>query len=174
MIYVKNVAQVQAQLKAWMEKQRRMAETTARGLAISAFEELLRRSPQFSGDFAANWNLAVNRMDLSFEPFEGFFLGHGKGGTNEPFALGDLPAQDEAKRRNAGKLANFRLGDTVYITNVSAHNQAYAVKIEQGTINFRDVNRLGAHPMANTLATLGRQWKVVSSRSAKQLAKKEL
>lgn len=121
-------------LRGWVEQVRADAADAAAGLAYTALREVAQMSAQYSGDFAANWKLAVGSPDYSFQG-QLFSLAHG------PRIMGDAQAIDYALDHARGKLAGMKLGDTLYLANSAAHDEAYAWKIEDNRIKFRPGNK---------------------------------
>lgn len=133
---VKGKAQFFAAIDAWEREVEAEIERLARGLATEALYTVLYNSAQYSGDFAANWKVAVNRIDASAED-----MIFGKSwGDPDPFILGDQPAISYALNRAAGNMSGFKLGDTIWIANSSQHTEHYAWKIEGNTLKFRAGN----------------------------------
>jgi hypothetical protein len=81
-----------SKIEAWLQEQERMLVQVAIGLAYKAFDIVLSNSPQYSGDFTANWKLSVNKMDVSFRenvfPEMQYPVPEGK----KPFQRGDIAA----------------------------------------------------------------------------------
>lgn len=175
MIYLQNVKRVQEQIDRWFTQRVQEAVGAAKGLAISALLDILKNSPQSTGDFVVNWNVSLNTPDPTVWTQVGPQEPGGWRARREVYKQGDQPAQQEALARNADALSKFKLGDTIYLTNASVHDEAYAVKIEDGAINFRDVNRNADRPVGRALDRIGHQWGgIMSWRSAKKLSQKKL
>lgn len=122
------------QLAQWAEGVREQMAQAARGLALEALREITEQSPQYSGDFAANWKLSVGAPNFSFQG-QLFSL------TGGPRLMGDREAIEYAWANNQGALNGFRLGDTIYLANSAEHDQAYAWRIEDNKIKFRPGNK---------------------------------
>lgn len=135
-IKVTNIDQVFGELDAWLMSVQRDLEHLARGLATEAFIKILDHSPQYSGDFAANWKLSVGEMDKSY----GVMLFGKLFPDPDPFINGDEEAIMKAMSNAMGKLDGFKLGQTIWISNSSAHLTTYAWKIENNQIRFRPGN----------------------------------
>lgn len=149
-------AQAEAAINAWFADIEQIAVGVARGISVELFNKLLDNSPQFSGDFAANWNYSINVVDKTFRPLESIPgagavpFGRAEEGHIPRYALndyghrsqGDPEAIEEGKRRNAGKERRLvKLGQTVFISNTSAHDELYAMLIEENKIKFNPGNR---------------------------------
>ena len=135
---------------AWLASVRSAAQGAAAGLAYHALVKLAANSPQYSGDFVANWNVSGGAPNLSFKEWSGSLRGWQAAAQRElsaggePFKQGDRPAIEYALARGKKMLAGLAkapLGTTIYIANASEHDgDAYAYRIEQNKIEFRDVN----------------------------------
>lgn len=150
MITITNLDQVFKTLDAWMAQAEAMTTKFCRGTANLIFNYTLENSVQYSGDFAANWRLSLNAPDPTFvkgavaqgEPTATWKYG-GKNVEEKTFTA-FLPqaesnaAKAYARRENQGKLAGFKLGDTIYLANSAEHDEPYAVGIDEGTIKLRD------------------------------------
>lgn len=137
MLKVLNQDRVFAEMDAWLDAVKRELEDIARGLASQALRRLVFNSPQYSGDFAANWRVSINTPDTRFDvgaivltPKKGF----------KPFIQGDMPAINRAISNADGNLDAFHLGDTIWIANSARHDELYAWKIEDNQISFRPGN----------------------------------
>lgn len=130
---ISNLTQIQGQVAAWVEAVKLASAETAMGLAHEAFEQILATGPQNSGDFVANTKVAVGQPDTSFTPSA---VGVVRSGM---FKMGDSDAQVYARDR-----ANFAPGNpgqSVFVSSSPVHDGGgYAVDIENGNINLRDVN----------------------------------
>lgn len=150
-----NFAQFTKQVESWFSDVEALAVGVARGLSVELFHRALEYSPQFSGDFAANWRYAVDRIDTTFRPLDAI-----PSSTAVPFGrsehgwlprmvldddgsrrMGSPEAIEEGRRRNAGKERSLvSLGQTAYISNTSWHDEYYAMLIENNQIRFRPGN----------------------------------
>lgn len=155
MLEIKNLEALERQFEMWERDVRNLTEEVVKGYAIQAFHNLLTHSAQYSGDFAANWNVNVNYSGpvvfVPFSPTRRQMDRQGKtlSGETKPFIMGDSPAINEAKKRQAGTLNNFRLGDEIIISNVAEHNgEQYTKLIENNQIKFRLGN--SGRPVAET------------------------
>lgn len=170
MIEIKNADQVSAQIDVWLAQAVKEAEGAARGLVIEAFEIALEHSPQATGDFVANWELGVGVVKASNSTFDG--SPHESNAQEEDIFLnGDRPAMAMARVRNQGALSSFKLGDTIYLSNASAHDEPYALKIEGNQINFRAGNE-GA-VIERTVSSLSK-YRLIGKTAAKHLGRKKL
>lgn len=120
------------------------------GVAVELFNNIINRSPQYSGAYAASWTISsnepkyINRRGqvegtaLKRDEDTGLFI-------EAPFQKGSVPAIDLALRESKGFSEAFRLGDTVWIANgvLNEEGESYGPSIESGTINLRAVNRPG-------------------------------
>lgn len=162
-VEVKNLDSFNASVMGWFAAVEKAAAEAAVGLAHTAFNHILYVSPQNSGDFVANWKIQAGRITPSFQENAiggrdsiQSLMGAGK------YQRGDERAIQHAKSRNAGALAGFKLGGSIYIHNSAAHDEPYAMKIEDGLISFRPANvgsdavaRRGAAYTANRYKYIG-------------------
>lgn len=153
-------------IDAWLDECEELIAHTARGIAVDAFLNMLRISPQFSGDFVANWNVSVDEPDTSFVPLGGLILR--KDGSVR--IGGDPHAISEAISRNAGKASTFTLGQSIFITNASHHTDYYAGMIEDNQIRFRPGNA-GA-VIARTFADIVSASRALTAGEAANLAQR--
>lgn len=154
MIKVRNLDSFDATVQGWFSAVREAAAEVAVGLAKQAFNQLLYTSPQYRGDFVANWRVSVGQPDTTFvenavAPSAGTYTGRL---SFEPFEKGSPQAVTYAKAMAKGKLDGFRLGQRIFISNSAAHDEPYAWKIEDGLIKLRPVNAGAAHVVARALA----------------------
>lgn len=146
MIRAQNLDSFDATVQGWFEAVEEAVAEAAVGLANEAFEQLLESSPQYSGDFVANWKVG-KQPDYSFSPMPG------RAGHMDPFQMGSTPAMEYARAHAVWP--DLKLGESVYITNSAAHDEPYAVKIENGMIKLRPVNEGASHIVRRAVLTLG-------------------
>lgn len=172
---VTNIREVEKGLDAWLAAAEAKITNVTRGLGAVLFKTIVKESPQYSGDFAANWKYSLNSIDHSFtkDLFDGavsrtevirqdlrnsnylFTRKYPVGG----FIKGSPAAVDYAMAVNKGKDAAFKLGDTIHMSNSAAHDESYAMLIEDNKIKFRQGNngapaRLGAMHFMNAHRTI--------------------
>lgn len=167
MLEVLNLEQFARGIERWAEKTEKLVEEVARGLAAEAFHRVVQESPQYSGDFAGGWKYAINRVDISFDSLALPFRGAG-----EPRISGDKEAINWAIAQNKWKDNDFKLGDTVYLSNSAEHDEPYAQLIEDGSIKFRPGNRGGT--VENVLTAIGSQYGFINGQQARYLRKRRL
>lgn len=151
MIYVGNLEQVSGQLDAWVERVEAQATVKLKATSIHALTWLARHSPQFSGDFAANWKVAVNGTDASFDTgaVEAKWTDpRGAAFGTESYKQGDAPAITYAFTRGAPVIQQAKLGDYLTLSNSALHDEPYAWKIENNQIKFRPENAEGGRVVA--------------------------
>lgn len=160
---VKNKAQVLKDLDNWEAAVLKQLEALARGLATEAFVTILYNSPQYSGDFAANWKVSYGAPDKAFDE-----MVFGKQwGDPDPFIQGDMEAINYAIRQARGSLAGFKLGQTIFIANSAEHTHTYAWMIEGNKIKFRAGNK--GEPIRITVEEMQKRYKVISKAMAGRL-----
>jgi hypothetical protein len=163
---------------------------TSRGLGVMLFKGALNYSPQFSGDFTANWKFAVNWIDTSFkadifpaavDTSEKILWGDSRRGGYVKrkrlpvggFLKGSTPAMNYAIAANKGRDKGFKLGDTINISNSAVHDEPYAMLIEENQIKFRPGN--SGIPGRSAAADLVRIYnEKITYRMAKDLSKVKL
>lgn len=162
-------AQAMAAIDQWLEDVDVLAAGVARGLSVELFNEAVKNSAQYSGDFASNWRYSVGHIDTTFVPLMATHPGRQEHGHLERFLIepriqGDARAIRWAKAGNAGKdLAFTKLGQTAYISNSAVHDEPYAWLIEENQIKFRTGNS-GA-PLSRALKKVEGQYGATISRT---------
>lgn len=134
-VAVKNLAGFDSVVQGWFAAVENAVAEAAVGLAHECFEQILEMAPQYSGDFVANTRYSIGAPTGTYEVFND--------PKNHVFQMGSTPAMAHAR----GK-ANWRtpaLGETLFISTTVKHDEAYAWKIEAGTIKLRPVNEGGDH-----------------------------
>lgn len=144
MLKILNLDSVFAEIDAWEKQVEQECIRIAILLTSIAFGRAVGSSPQYSGDFAANWRLSVNKIDVAFQ--SGIFPDK-QFPTENPFQRGDTEAVYYALNGNLGKLENASFGDTLWIANSSQHDDLYAWKIEDNLIRLRPQNFGGDGPI---------------------------
>lgn len=148
MFKVTNAEQVFNEWDTWLAQ----VEAEVMRIAIDMMYVMLReaalRTPQYSGDMVANYNLSVNAIDGSFAPH---VFPEMRFPTENPFQKEDMPAIMHTINRNAGRLVKAKLGDTLWLANGAVHDDdAYAWKIEDGLLKLRPQNAGGYGPIRKT------------------------
>ena len=170
MIEVRNLDKVIQQIDSWERAVYNLVSEVGRGLSVELFNLVVEVSPQYSGDFAANWKYELNKVSPTFE--SGLF--QILGANNEvKHHQGDREAIGFAHRANMGNDAAMKLGDTAYIHNSAVHDEAYAPLIWDGAIRLREVNT-----MAGTVEQRYSNWashlKVIDGPRAQQLIRRRI
>jgi len=101
---------------------------------LLSIRKLAEYSPQWSGNFAANWSASINSQ--SYFKYEMFDATTGAltsfDAANIQFR-GDIPAIEEAVRRNESYLSTLDLTDIVYIDNLTPYGDEIAENRREGT-----------------------------------------
>lgn len=130
---VQGLEQFDAVVKGWLAAVEKQAEDAAVKLAKVAFNRVVEHSPQYSGDYAANWKVSFGTPDRTFRSF----------GFSGKHAVGDEPAVSRAKA--AANWKGFKLGQQIFLSNSAVHYdpypEHYAWKIQNEQIVFREENR---------------------------------
>lgn len=178
MLEITNLDQVLKQLEDWESAVYVMATEVFRGISVRMFHTALEHSPQFSGDFAANWRYSLKQPDVSFDA-NLFSLPTQKNDPGEygrrnvvAFHRGSQQAIQHAKTYNAGREMSFKLGDDIFISNSAVHDDPYAKMIWEGKIKFREVNQ--PMDLVPRLQDLMRSYQVIGKTEARKLAKRAI
>jgi hypothetical protein len=167
MIEVKNLAAANAEIDAWLASVVEDLTAATKGLATQTLIELALNSAQYSGDFAANWQIEVGKVTPTFKegifPDKKFPIGEKK----DPFIEGDMPAMAHAFGQAAGNLATFTLGQTIYLHNSAHHHENYAWKIEDSLMKFRKGNLGG--PMQRAMGRMNIYYKTIGKSELQHL-----
>jgi len=165
-----------ADVSAWINAVKDAAGDAAIGMAKIAFNHMLYISPQYSGDYAANWKVGFDRVDDSFDmnavspDHHGYRNSEGLAEV-APYKRGDMPAINYAKGHASWD--GFRLGQSIYLSNSAFHPdrdeggygviEPYAWKIENGEINFRPVNEGAAHIARRGASYVANRFKTIDA-----------
>lgn len=156
---VTNLDAFDADVNAWFDEVEGEVAAAAVGLGNLLFEQLVKESPQFSGDFAAGWRISYSgAVDTSFS--EGIVPGAPRWPEDVTSELhrGSPEAIWNAFLFKAPS-DGYRLGTPIYISNSAAHDgEPYAWKIENGTISFRAGNAGADHVASKSFDWLTRRF----------------
>jgi len=165
-IELQNLSAFEAEVERWFVEVEKAAGEAAVGLARVAFDYILENSPQYSGDFVANWKVGTS-AGPEFTPDV-----FGKAALRSPFSRGSSPAIAYAQANANWPTPN--LGQSIYIYNNAAHDEPYAIKIEQGQITFRPENEGAEAPVRKAALTVGYQYANIGPVQLDGLRKAEL
>lgn len=155
-VKVTNLAAFDADVQKWFGAVEKAAAEAAVGLAREALDEVLTYSPQYSGDFVANWK--VGRLPINdFQ--SGVFTG-GKLAKWPLFQMGSREPINYAKAH--ARWPRIKLGETIYLSNSAAHDEPYAFKIEEGTIRLRPVNEGAAHVVRRAVLQVSHHYSTIT------------
>ena len=156
-----NLPAFDATVSAWFDSVENATAEAAVGLAKEVFDTVLEDSPQFSGDFTANWKVSVDAPDTAFTPgvVQRVIVGAYGRPSIDAFKRGDPEAIEYAKRHAAWE--TIRLGQRVFISNSAHHDEDYAWKIEDGSIKFRPGHRGGV--AARAVRTVAAKYKTIGA-----------
>lgn len=157
--------QFSAQINAWMLRVGQATQQAASGMAGLALQEIVKESPQYSGDFVSGWEVSFNGPAYIWRPAKLYTQ------DDAPFQKGDEPAMDHALRKAAPNLARaamagsaqrgYGTGVSIYLSNSAKHDEPYAWKIEKGEIDFRPVNPDADHVVARAAGVVGRRYRTI-------------
>lgn len=142
------MSQFKDSVGSFFDRVRRATQEAAVGLAETALNEILYQSPQYSGQFVANWQLTPYAPSfVAYDDPLKFYQKEAnaslRGDEVEPYSKGDEEAIQFAKMHAVKGAARARmapLGTPIFLSNSSTHDEAYAWKIENGQIQFRPEN----------------------------------
>lgn len=168
-VSVRNLDKFVESCDRWLEKTTDTVMHVANGITVELFEQVLETSPQFSGDFAANWQYSINQVNTTFtelnlqdDPDQG------------SFSAGDRTAINYAKVMNKGRDSSYRLGDTFFVSNSAKHDEPYAILIENNQINFRRWAGNRGETINHAVRTVMPRYDHISPMQARRLARKKL
>ena len=167
MLQVKGLDAFSATVNQWLGNVEKAAAEAAVGLAKQMFHQILYTSPQYSGDFVANWKVGYGTIDTSYQT--GIFTSE-LYDADEPFKRGDTKAIRHAQA-NANWRPLVKLGQTIYLSNSSAHDEPYAVKIEAGLIRLRPVNNGAAHVVRRAVTAYSNRYAKINAAQLTKLRK---
>jgi hypothetical protein len=125
-----NASKLAASIKS-LEKVRKKVADTADGIyrqkLYYLYERLVRVSPQWSGDFASNWNIVVDGNMPVYKPWPGKFesMVHRKDGEHgaayrvTPHQAGDPEAVGTALARGAAQLRGVTIKSQIHFVNAT-------------------------------------------------------
>ena len=101
--------------------------STKRRLVTDVFTDLVKGSPQWSGNLASNWTIEFHGRQGSYNQIPGY---KEQGWANdEPYKVGDDPAVSSTLARELAKIADIRWNSKVQLVNYAP----YASEVEAGT-----------------------------------------
>lgn len=155
-----------------------------KGYVTVAFNMLVDETPQWTGHAAAQWNIGVDRLDMSTSSLFAedraeisrlFNSGKKVSGESisKPLKHKSHPAAvNEAKERNSDKVLQIALDKVIFLSNnaVDTIEGAYAQKLEENPNNYlRRVNRPG-HMVMRTVSWFESRMAMLSEAQQKQFA----
>lgn len=163
-VALKGIGKFDAAVKAWFASVETASAAVAVGLARRVFDKVLIESPQYSGDFAANWKVTIDApaSDFNADAVDKKRRGYPDAtGINEftPFKRGDPEAIAYAKAHAAW--TPIKLGQSIFISNSAEHDEKYAWQIEHGIIKFRPVNAGAGAVGRRSVAFVGHRFPVI-------------
>lgn len=153
-----DVAFEKADLDSFFYELEETVEAAAIGIGVELFNNILNRSPQWSGSYVASWSISLNNPKFVDRSAEALSLSPLRFDPSiydpdepqkAPFSRGSVEPINIALREAAGITQSFKLGDTIYISNgVTSRDPGwedynYGPDIESGHIDLRSVNRPG-------------------------------
>lgn len=141
MIEFTNLAEFNAALRAYVEETRQDWDRIYRAWCSSVFATIVKESPQWSGNFAANWNFATGSESTSYLEFN--YLDAQWRDQNPIRWKGDPAAVEEAMSRSAGERAALTVHKGAYINNLTP----YAPEFTMNTERLRPSNFINPTPI---------------------------
>jgi hypothetical protein len=143
MLEILNAGALDKQLEQWEEAVYELVRQVAIGYTVELYKAVLSNSAQYSGDYCANWNLSFGDPDFTVKT--NIFSNRDSGSITELVQNGTkVQGHNEAISYGMRKLKSvkgrFKLGETIFISNASYHEEPYAAKIEGNLIKFRPGN----------------------------------
>jgi hypothetical protein len=145
MLKAENLDQAFSVVDDWLKDVEVLVAQVAVDLGQYLLRTVLESSPQYTGDFTANWKLYVNTVTAEQDFIGGIFNKEFPDDT--PFKRGDSPAINYALSMNKGRGAGMKIGDTLWLANAAKHVDLYAWKVENGTLRLRPENFGGHGPL---------------------------
>jgi len=159
-----------------------------KGYVTVAFNMLVDETPQWTGNAAAQWNIGVNRLDMSTSSLfvedkseiSDLFSSDKRvseaGFSKDPKYKAHPTAVNEAKDRNSEKVSQIALDKVIFLSNNAEDvlEGAYADKLEENTNNYlRRVNRPG-HMVMRTISWFNSRMAMLNETQQRQLAMAKL
>jgi len=120
---VTNLSQFDTEVRAWKARVEAATAQVAKGVAMFTLKAILKTSPQYSGDFVANWNVSIGSPDYTFNPLPVGEFSH----YTEDFSYlskeGDPRAISVALSKVS--IGAYKLGQTIWLTNAAHHDDNY-------------------------------------------------
>jgi hypothetical protein len=165
---VTNLSQFDTEVRAWKARVEAATAQVAKGVAMFTLKAILKTSPQYSGDFVANWNVSIGSPDYTFNPLPvGEFSRY-----TEDFSY--LSKEGDPRAINVAlskvSIGAYKLGQTIWLTNAAHHDDNYAVLIEENRIKFRPENPSGGRVVARAIQATQSSFSRINKEAALRLA----
>ena len=160
---VKNLEAFNRAVEEWFDAVEAGVGKAAVGIAKQVLDKALINSPQYSGDYAANWKVSFSgKADDSFSTWPGSRHSIWSAGTKciEPFSRGSMEAIEYAKE-HATWPSSMKLGTPILISNSAAHDEPYAWLIEKDQIKFRTPNMGAGQVATHAVTRVARMYKTI-------------
>jgi hypothetical protein len=173
-----------AALKKAKAELRKEVTDVFKGYVIVAFNMLVDETPQWTGYATAQWNIGVNRLDMSTSSLfaedraeiAGLFNSDQKVSditfSKKPKYKSHSAAVNEARERNSDKVLQISLDKVIFLSNnaVDPIEGAYAQMLEKNPNNYlRRVNRPG-HMVTRTVGWFNSRMVILNEAQQRQLA----
>ena len=167
---VSQLGEFDAAVKAWLGAVEAAAAKAAKNLAFDTLTFILKESPQYSGDFVANWNTTLDTPDYTMKQNAVGGESYFQGKKQATFQKGSNDAILYAQKKAIAALSQFKLGRKIYLANGAYHQvhiqrykgdklayegpggrEYYGWKLENGLIKLRPVNQGADHMVRRSL-----------------------
>ena len=171
MLKVSGLSEFDNAVKGWLGAVEKAAEKVATSLALDTLTYILKESPQYSGDFVANWNTTLDAPDYTVIENAVGGRQYFQGRLQPTYQKGSQRAIQHALTSAKTALGTLKLGQHIYLANGAYHRahiqrykgdklsyegpggkSYYGWKLEEGLIKLRPVNE-GAEHMVRRAAT---------------------
>ena len=122
--------------------------STKRALVSAVFTDLVKNSPQWSGNLASQWYVEFHGIRGKYKPISYYVKPNQWVASDDPYQMGNDPAVASTLLRELPKIEAIRWNSTVRIVNYAP----YAAEVDQGigppdddggNREIRDVNKIG-------------------------------
>lgn len=134
MLTMTGLDQMMAKLKKHELLMKGKIAATKRKLVTDIFTDLVKGSPQWSGNLASNWYIEFHGIKGNYDPIAGYSQSEWR--RDDPYNLGDDPAVSATLQRELPKVAQIKWNSNVRLVNYTP----YATEVEAGQgPNGRDI-----------------------------------
>jgi hypothetical protein len=125
-VKAKGVAGLKSKLKQHQVRVKKAIADELSGIAKTVFTDLVKGSPQWSGNLASNWYIEIDGNAASYRPIPTYSPDNWHKQT--PYVMGDDPAVSNTLARELPKLTNVKFTSSISLANYAP----YATSVEEG------------------------------------------